>query len=106
MIIWLLVEGSPVRQFCMDPRALPFLDPKIARHDILGNVGTLRQSTDASNASITIPLRNDSGQATALLAIPPLGARAVLYGDSAVLFEGSIAQIDLSATNANLLVQA
>jgi len=106
VIVWLKVEGSPVRQFCADRRALPFLDPKLARHDILGEVGKLRQSTDASNANITIALRNDSGQATVLFAIPPLGARAVLYGDSAVLFEGSIAQIDLNATNANLLVQA
>jgi hypothetical protein len=106
VIVWVRIEGTPIRQFCADPRALPFLDAKLARHDILSSVGVLRSSTDASNANMTITLRNDSGQASALFTIPPLGARARIYDDAAVMFDGTVSQIDLTATDAKLLLQA
>ncbi len=97
MSLWLRIEGSPVRQIYQDARALPFLDPKLARHEMLTDAGTLRAATGNENANVTLTIPNAARQASALFANPPLGAQATLYEDAVARFTGTITQIYLGA---------
>ena len=76
--------------------------PLAARSD----AGQLSTTTGATNAGMTLTLRNTSGQCTALFADPPLGAPVEVYQDSDLVFEGTAAQFDLSATDCKITVQA
>lgn len=98
MSVWLRIEGSPVRQIHADARALPFLDQKLARHEVLVDAGTLRATTGTENTNITLTLRNGAGECSRIFALPPLGAQATLYEDAVARFTGTITQIDLDTT--------
>lgn len=106
MIVWFRIDGLPKRQFHSDARALAFLDPKVARHELLLDAGTLRASTGTENANVTLTLSNKAGQCSTLFAVPPLGAQATLFDDAVAQFSGTVTQIDLTATDCKITVQA
>jgi hypothetical protein len=106
VIVWFRILSTPIRQFHFNGDALPFLDPKQARHELLIDAGELATTTGADNASVSLTLRNTSAQCTKLFADPPLGADVELYGDEELLFEGTVSQIDLSATDCKISVTA
>lgn len=106
MNLWLRIDGNPVRQFHVDDRALAFMDPKKARHELLKDAGTIRSTTGSENASISVSLINTSGQCSALFANPPLGGKASLFADDEPLFSGTITQIDLSETDSKISIDA
>jgi hypothetical protein len=106
-VIWLVIEGNPVRQFYMTPDALPELDPSAARHGLLVNVSALRSDAEGEDANLTATLDNRSGEASALLARrPPLGARARLMSETGQLFSGIVEEIRLDAQTAQITVAA
>lgn len=95
-MIWLRIEGSPLRQFYKNASALPILDLSEAHHALLESAGTLRARADGSVANTTVRLRNSSGECARLFALdPPIGARAELRDESGVLFVGTVTSITL-----------
>jgi hypothetical protein len=87
---YVLIAGAPSRQFY--ERAAASMDPALPRHKLLVSVSAIRSAAsedgNPENPNCTIVLRNDHGQATALFALPPIGARVTEYLDGAVLFSG------------------
>lgn len=107
MICWVIIGG--LRQYHVDARALPWLDPSLAHHALLSAAPVLRSTIADELANVSVTLRNDSAQASALLADPPLGATAevwaVLDGAPALLFSATVREIALTATDATLTLQ-
>lgn len=97
-MIWVRIHSTPVRQLYQDARALPFLDPKQARHALLVDVGTLKAGTGTENATMTLTLQNRNGECSRLFASPPLGAQVDVYQDGALQFTGTFDSISLDAT--------
>lgn len=94
-MIWVRIHGTPVRQVYQDARALPFLDPKQARHALLVDVGTLKAGTGTENASMTLTLLNRNGECARLFASPPLCAQVDVYNDAELQFTGTFDSISL-----------
>lgn len=69
-------------------------------YPVLTGVGAIRQPADGSEAAnVSVDADNADGALTALLAVPPLGAAAVLYGpDGAEWFRGLLAGVTLAET--------
>jgi len=107
-VIWLRIEGSPVRQIIRNADALPYIDPKIATHTILATVGTLRSTGRGDeNANVSIGLTNADMQASNLFATrPPIGAPAVLMRGSVEVFRGVISGIGLNNPEASIEIEA
>lgn len=51
------------------------------KYPYLLGIGTVRRALNGENANVTLTLDNSRGQLTALLALPPLRARATVYLD-------------------------
>ena len=69
-------------------------------YPVLTGVGAIRQPADGSeSANVSMDADNADGALSALLAVPPLGVSATLYGpDGAVWFAGALAGVTLSET--------
>lgn len=69
-------------------------------YPVLTRVGAIRQPADGSEtANVSVDLDNADGFVSALLAEPPLGASATLYGpDGAAWFRGMLAGVTLGET--------
>ena len=69
-------------------------------YPVIAGVGVIHQSADgAETANVSADLDNADGFVSKLLAVPPLGAVAVLYGpDGAVWFRGIVAGVLLAET--------
>jgi hypothetical protein len=69
-------------------------------YPLLSAVGPIRRPADgAETANVTVDADNADGEVGALLAIPPLGVAATLYGpDDAVWFAGMLAGVTLDLT--------
>lgn len=107
MIVWVVIEGNPARQYYADARAAEHLDPATARHQLLLPLSPLRSDAEGEDANISIGLDNRSGKASALLARrPPLGARARLMSPTGQLFAGIVTEIRLDAQAASLSIEA
>lgn len=105
--VWLVIEGSPARQYYAPAASPPPLDPQTARHEILRGVSPLRSDAEGEDANLTAVLDNRSGEASALLARrPPLGARARLMTAAGQVFTGVVTEIRLDSTSAQITVQA
>ena len=64
----------------------------------------LRSGIDGETP-MQVSLRNESGQVSALMALPPLGAAAEIRDASGVLFAGSVHDVDVSAPNAQVGIE-
>ncbi len=107
MIAWVLIEANPPRQFYCDPRALPHLDPQLARHQILLPLSAIRSDAEGEDANLAVTLDNRCGEASGLLAQrPPIGARARVLTPGGQVFAGVVAEIRLDATGATLSIEA
>lgn len=69
-------------------------------YPVLTGVGAIRQPADGSeSANVSVDADNADGALTALLAVPPLGVAATLYGpDGAAWFTGLLAGVTLTET--------
>lgn len=69
---------------------------------LIVGTGAIRRTADGQeSASVAVNLENAKGQATRLLSVPPLGARAVLYGPNGEeWFAGTLAQVTLGESAA------
>jgi hypothetical protein len=103
---WAIIRGTPARQLYKTNDALPFLNPKLDKQQLLTDAGSLKSTTGAENASITLTLDNRLGQCTRMFANPPLGDVTDVYQDAEQRFTGTITQIDLTATDCRVTVQA
>lgn len=76
-------------------------------YPIITSIGAIRRPADgAEAANVSIDLDNHDGQASQLLAVPPLRAVATLYGtDGSEWFRGWLTSVVLD-DNASLTVQA
>lgn len=70
--------------------------------DLIVSVGNVYLSGDGGETgNVRVDIDNYDGSASRLLAIPPLGARAILRGpDGSVWFDGTLASVNLSETAA------
>jgi hypothetical protein len=102
MTFWLRIDGMPARQFYLDVAALTFLDAELPAHAVLQTIGTARSGTGGETANVTVMLDNRAGLCSQLFAMPPLGARARLYADAAVQFDGVVSEILLNAAQCQL----
>lgn len=71
-------------------------------YPVVIGVGAIRQPADgAETANVSVDLDNADGFVSSLLADPPLGASATLYGpDGAIWFAGTLAGVSLGETAA------
>lgn len=69
-------------------------------YSVITGVGAIHQSADgAETANVSVDLDNADGFVSELLALPPLGAAAVLYGlDGSAWFRGIVAGVSLAET--------
>lgn len=99
MNYWVTVHGQPVRQFYADAETLRAQgNATDAKHLILLGVGAIESalSVDGPQSSaLSVRLRNAAGEARALLAIPPLGARVELREAAGVVFAGRLVEVVL-----------
>lgn len=105
-MIWLRIAGSPPRQFYATADALPHLVAGEARHELLRSVGTIRSDVEGESPNVSVELRNESGQCTALFALPPIGAVAELLSEDGPVFVGVLHDISLDATSCTLGIEA
>lgn len=103
---WLRILGAPSRVYYSDPRDRAAMAGQGSPHELLRSIGTLRSGIDGETPNVSVTLRNDSGQASRLMAFPPLGAAAELRDASGVLFAGSVQSVDLSSPDATLGIEA
>lgn len=94
---WLRIIGSPARVYYRDPDDLADIAGQGAPRQLLRELGTLRSGIDGETPNVQVSLRNESGQVSALMALPPLGAAAEIRDASGVLFAGSVHDVDVSA---------
>lgn len=69
-------------------------------YPVIAGIGAIRQPADgAETANVSVDLANADGFVSSLLADPPLGASAALYGpDGAEWFRGMLAGVTLAET--------
>lgn len=101
-MIWVYLNGRPVRQFYSDARAAELLSSTHARHQLLRSVSPLRDDTEGETANLSIELDNRGGTLTTLFARPPLGVEVTVYDGSAAVFEGVVIGLSLSGDSATL----
>lgn len=95
------------------PRLLIASDPPLSllslgderpglHYDRISGVGNINRPGDGGEiGNVRVDLDNYDGAVSDLLAIPPLGARATLYGpDDDMWFDGTLASVNLSETAA------
>lgn len=102
---WLRILGAPTRVFYADPRDRPSLSGQGSPHELLRSIGTLRSGIDGETPNVSVTLRNDSGQCTALFAAPPIGATAELRDASGILFSGTVQGVELGQPDATLQIE-
>ena len=93
----LLIASDPPMSLLSIGDALPGL-----HHDLIASVGNINRPGDGGETgSVRVDLDNYDGRVSILLAAPPLGARASLYGpDGDLWFDGTLASVNLSDTAA------
>jgi hypothetical protein len=105
-VIYLRIDSVPVRYFYRDPRTLAALPAGAARHALLDQPGDLRSDVAGENGNVTVTLRNAANETSALYAVPPIGAAAVLVdtvagerfaGVVAGMTLGDVATVELEA---------
>lgn len=100
------MRGTPLRQFCSDPRAFAFMDASADRHVLLTSAGIIRSATDGENANTTCTLENRKGEAARIFADRiPAGVACDLMDDAAVIFSGIVSAMDLDPA-ASVQIQA
>lgn len=109
MSYWVVIHSAPVRQFFADRDTLRAHATAGVSADVLllplPAIETAL-SVDGPQASrVSISLRNSARQATHLLGLPPLGARAEIRDAAGVVFAGRVVQVDLGEV-ATLEVQS
>lgn len=99
MICWLLIQGNPTRAFYSDVRALAFIDPQIAKHQMVESFGTLADSSDGSaeTQNVTVKLSLEARQF--FKDDPPIGAQASIESDVGQQFAGTIQTCSISASD-------
>lgn len=102
---WLRILGAPARVYYSDPRERDAMAGQGSPHELLRSIGTLRSGIDGETPNVSVTLRNDSGQVSRLMALPPLGAAAELRDASGVLFAGSVQSVDLSSPDATIGIE-
>ena len=94
---WMRIRSDPnlVLLSCDD-------DDAGLNHSVVVSVGNINRPGDGSETgSVRVDLDNYDGRVSRLLAVPPLGARASLYGpDGDLWFDGTLASVNLSETAA------
>lgn len=99
MTRWLTIYSDPPMQLCAADAA-EYVDPMIAVHEILAGVGSLRSAADGEVPNLAVTLSNADGEATAVLADPPLGVEAALFrrdaGVTTEEFRGVVTRVQLS----------
>ncbi len=97
MSYWVTVYGQPVRQFYADADTLRTRGSATdAKHLLLAGVGSIDTALSVDgpqSSSLSVRLRNGAGEARALLAVPPLGARVELRDADGVLFAGRLVEV-------------
>lgn len=93
----LLIASDPPMSLLTVGDDLPGL-----HRDLIVSVGNINRPGDGGETgSVRVDLDNYDGRASRLLAIPPLGAAASLYGPAGDLwFSGTLASVNLSETSA------
>jgi len=97
---WAEIASDPALLFYarQDPR--PFVTG--VKYPYLLEIGTVRRALNGENANVTLTLDNSRGQLTALLALPPLRARAAVYldenGVQATVLAGLIMAVRMGGT--------
>ena len=102
---WLRILGAPARVYYRDPDDLADIAGQGAPRQLVRELGTLRSGIDGETPNVSVSLRNDAGQVSALMALPPLGAAAEIRDASGVLFAGSVHDVDVSAPNAQVGIE-
>lgn len=102
---WLRILGAPARVYYRDPDDLADIAGQGAPRQLLRALGTLRSGIDGETPNVQVSLRNESGQVSALMALPPLGAAAEIRDASGVLFAGSVHDVDVSAPAAQVGIE-
>lgn len=93
----LLIASDPPLSLLSLGDALPGL-----HHDRIAGIGNINRPGDGGETgNVRVDLDNYDGAVSDLLAVPPLGARATLYGpDGEMWFDGTLASVNLSETAA------
>ncbi len=105
-MIFLRIDGDPVRYYYRNSDALPHLPPKASRLQLLTSLSPLRSEVGGENTNVTATLAMTALTAQ-LFAVPPLGAVATLEDeDGAEHFVGRVESVDLNADGCTLGLEA
>ena len=106
MIAWLVIQGTPPRAYIQNVEAKPFLDAGMASHQLLESIEPLRAGVDGENGNLGAILREG---AMKYLAIPPLGATAIVWrvdeGIAIAEFTGTVQSITVTKDGVTVAVE-
>jgi hypothetical protein len=99
---WVVLRGAPVRQFYADAETMAAQGVATdAKHLLLLPLPAIESALSVDgpqSSSLSVLLRNDAGQARALLAVPPLGAAVEVRDAAGVVFAGRLVEVSLGDT--------
>lgn len=110
MITFLKVYGLPPRQFYKNADALRYLSNALSRDALLIDPGKIQAQANGENANVTVKLNNRSGQCSKLFTVPPIGARAELFGvvnnSAQSQFSGLVQSVQLDKAVCTIQIEA
>lgn len=104
--LWLTIRSAPVLHLIATPDALAHLPATDRRVQILADVGRVQAGVEDENPTLVCDVRNESGQARAVLEDPPLGCAAELTSPDGVVFAGVVQEVALAAPSGRIRIGA